>query len=120
MSRWIAYSMPPMDHGWSFLPTVEATAVTIASQEAAFMVRGDAAKGIFGVEISIASFLADWEDAKAAAALRGWEGDFRHDPVVLWLPSESGFEYAFAFKQDSNGTSFVVSRRTLPWLEEWI
>jgi|GEM_PF-1324182 len=118
MSSWIAYAMPPMDHGWSFLPTVEATAVDIASREAAFMARGGAAKGILGQEISIASFLSDWEDAKAAAAGNGWEGDFRHDPVVIWLPNESGFEYAFAFKQDNNGTSFIVSRRAIPWLEQ--
>ncbi|UUZ55312.1 hypothetical protein LP419_05920 [Massilia sp. H-1] len=87
-----------MDHGWSFLPTVEATAVDIASREAAFMARGGAAKGILGQEISIASFLSDWEDAKAAAAGSNWEGDFRHDPVVIWLPTESGFEYPLSTK----------------------
>jgi hypothetical protein len=58
--------------------------------------------------------------AKIIARRRlGWEGDIREGPYVCPLPmNDYGFEYLIAWKQDNNGTTFVVSPCALPWLEE--
>lgn len=66
---------------------------------------------------SIDDFLRAWESAKEAASAEGWEGDFRHQPVVFWVPMSTTFEYGFAFKQDNNGDTFVLSPVAMPWLE---
>ena len=113
----IVYVCTPIDHHWEFLKTVKETAAELGARDAQF--RFEAGSRPFSLEISIDSFLADWEEAKGAASQNGWEGDFREEPRVFWLPDETGFEYAFAFKQDNNGTTFVVSPVRLPWVEKF-
>ena len=57
---------------------------------------------------------------KMAARLLGWEGDIREGPFVSMLPSyDSGSNSPFiiAWKQDNNGTCFIVSPYLLPWIE---
>lgn len=65
-------------------------------------------------------FRRDLEAAKSFAKHAGWEGDFVRGPGVFWLPdSESrSFKYAFAWKQQNNGMTYVVSPLPLPWLGE--
>lgn len=69
--------------------------------------------------MDLESFLANWEQAKGAASDIGWDGDFRGDPVVVWLPGSPGddFVHGFAFKQDNNGTAFKISPVPLRHLE---
>jgi hypothetical protein len=54
------------------------------------------------------------------AERHGWEGDFSFPARVLWLLEEgsNAFAYAFVWKQDHNGTTYVVSPYPLPWLGE--
>jgi hypothetical protein len=64
-----------------------------------------------------------WNQASNLARENGWEGDFRNDEGGPWfcpLPiNDSGnSEYLIAWKQDNNGTTFVVSPYPLPWLED--
>jgi len=55
-----------------------------------------------------------------------WDGDMREGPFVAGLPTgENGDEAVMvAWKQDNNGTTFVVSPIRLPWMEyssmEWV
>lgn len=47
----------------------------------------------------------------------GWEGDFREGPFVSGLPSnDNDAPVVIAWKQDNNGSTFVVSPLELPWL----
>lgn len=50
------------------------------------------------------------EEAMEAALDAGWEGDFRQGPFVAGIPSANGEpRVMIAWKQESNGTTFVVS-----------
>lgn len=109
---WFVYGIPPIDFGWAHLKTVKDTLTSIAS----FCDNFNNPDGINTLEAK--NFLDSWEEAKAAAKNAGWEGDFKHEPCVFWLPSESEFDFAFVFKQDNNGTTFVVSRIALAWLDK--
>jgi hypothetical protein len=107
---WIVYVLGPIDHDWEKLKTVRATVADIANYEDEFSEAHDLNSD------AVRSFLESWESAKSAASRHGWEGDFRHDPYVFWLPSETGFDHGFVFKQDNNGTTFVLSTQELPAL----
>ncbi len=70
-----------------------------------------------GDEDGPASFIGTFYGAQIIAGEEGWEGDFRGEPRVLWLPDENCFRHAFVWKQDNNGMTFVVSPHRLPWLK---
>jgi hypothetical protein len=111
---WKAYYIIAIDFGWDLLPTVEDVAALIARSEAAEVV------GSFTREESqIPKFFADFALARNLAKEAGWEGDYRrgHEPRVFWLPVEGKFAYAFAWKQDNNGDTLVVSPQPLDWLK---
>jgi hypothetical protein len=112
---WYAYHLSPLDHGWEQLPSVGDVAGDIASSEAKQIVKYGHTHML--EEPSSENFLADWAAAKEAASAQGWEGDFRKPPVVFWLPNDTGFTHAFAFKQDNNGSTFIVSPYRLPWMD---
>jgi hypothetical protein len=110
---WYAYAVSPIDIGWEHLPLAEEVTADIARQEAAEVVHEY--PGAYGV----LEFLSAIKEAKAEARKVGWEGDYRDAPCVFWLPSpdSSDMRYAFIWKQDNNGTTFIVSPFRLPWLE---
>jgi hypothetical protein len=110
--KWHTYEIPPVDFGWKFLRTVEDTARNFGAEQAAAAARGQTMDGPSADE-----FLRSWESAKEAARASGWEGDFRQDPVVFWLPDDTDFKWGFVLKQDNNGTTYVVSPRELPSVE---
>jgi hypothetical protein len=66
------------------------------------------------------------EGAQIARTRVGWEGDVRggmHSASgPFWVPIPTGdsckTEFLIAWKQDNNGTTFVISPFALPWLEE--
>lgn len=109
------YAMSPIDYDWEYLPTVQDVASRYGQD--------DARLDIEGVEEyeprKLGGFLKDFKRAKDAATDEGWEGDFRGKARVLYLPSETGFDHAFAWKQDNNGTTFIVSPQILPHLEKY-
>lgn len=102
---WSVYVLAPVDFGWDYLKTVAETLADITTNSSW---SDDLPVG------EIEEFMKSWEDAKNLARVHGWEGDFREDPRVFWLPSEHTFVYGFVFKQDNNGTTFVVSPQPLP------
>jgi hypothetical protein len=110
--HWYTYSIPPIDTTWDHLRTVNETLKDMADREASSQF------GAAQEYQDVQAFLKSWTSAKDAAQDAGWEGDFRGEPVVFWLPMEE-FEYGFAFKQDNNGTTFVISPAPLPWLSKW-
>jgi hypothetical protein len=60
-------------------------------------------------------------NALAAARQAGWEGDFREGPFISVLPDPNNMCSAVyvGWKQDNNGTTFIVSPFPLPHLDEW-
>ena len=64
--------------------------------------------------------------ALASPSLRRvWGGDIRTGETiyVFALPpsgQECGMDVGFVWKQDNNGTTFVLSPRRLPWLDEYM
>ena len=109
------YVVPPIDMGWEFLRTVTQTARELGADDAAWASSGH--KG--STWLPAGDFQRAWENAQAAARNAGWEGDFRNEPVVFWLPNDTEFHFGFVFKQDNNGTTFVVSPVLLQHLAEF-
>lgn len=112
--NWIVYALGPIDHDWDMLKTVRETVAEIARHDDELTPPHDLDSE------RVQSFLQSWESAKKAARASGWEGDFRHAPCVFWLPSETDFVHGFVFKQDNNGTTFVVSPQELPALAKLV
>lgn len=100
----IVYQISAIDFGWERLKSVEQTLIEMFEDEMC--------------HDNIKHFAKDWHEAKELARKKGWEGDFREDPVVFWMPCND-FEmvYGFAFKQDNNGTTYVISPVELSWLD---
>lgn len=110
--NWIVYRVGPIDYGWHHLLTVRETLAAIA-------VPCEGSDPREGLDSSATlAFLASWESAKEAAGRAGWDGQFRLEPRVFWLPAELEMAHGFAIKQHHNGDTFVVSPRELPHLGE--
>jgi len=112
---WNAYATGPIDAHWEFLHTVPTVAAMIAGDEAAAAASGSVPWG----NLRSQQFLEAISEARDAASKLGWEGDFREEPRVFWLPDADTGELVFGFvwKQDNNGSTFVVSPLPLPWLD---
>lgn len=109
---WQAYSIIPIDFGWERLQTVEEVAASMAEEKAAEIVHGQPS-----YSEPLEKFFSDIKQARELAKKAGWEGDYRDRPRVFWLPDEGSFSYGFAWKQDNNGTTYVISPHPLPWLD---
>ena len=103
-----AYEIIPIDFGWEHCPTVEEYYASLAKDEFHGYTRKDA----------LAQFKRDFARAKELASDKGWEGDIRGDAHVFMVPAENEFLYGFAWKQDNNGTTYVVSPVKLPHLDD--
>jgi hypothetical protein len=69
----------------------------------------------------VSAFLADFAYALRLAKDTGqWEGDYNYEPRVFWSPDPDlfRFSYGFVWKQDNNGTTFIISPQPLKWLED--
>ena len=112
---WKAYAIIPIDFGWEHLPSLSEVAAQMGKSQAAM-----AAYGLPEDANPIKQLLHDFSVARDLAMEAGWEGDMRgaNEASVFFLPAETDFKYAFVWKQDNNGTTFVVSPFELPWLRE--
>ncbi|MBZ6561982.1 hypothetical protein [Klebsiella michiganensis] len=109
--RWFFYQISPIDFNWNMLDTVEETVKKITC---GYDEDSDDPHSFLG----LSTFLDDWKKAKEIASKGYWEGDFRGSPRVFWIPAELEFLYAFAWKQDNNGSTFIISPHPLPHLDE--
>ncbi len=113
---WHVYETLPIAFDWGHLPKVDDVAKRLGGIEAIMRAAGED-HYIEGTSLDV--FLNAWEAAKMAASDHGWEGDFRAGSVVMWIPEKDrgGFRPGFVFKQDNNGSTFVVSPVELPHLK---
>lgn len=116
MKRLRCYEMLPIDLYWEYLPTVEDVAATLGRYQAESMINEH-----HPTCLSLEKFLQDVQQAMELARKHYWEGDFKpgYTPRVFWLPNEVEFAYAFVWKQENNGTTYVVSPFELPWLDAY-
>lgn len=113
---WKAYHLSPIDWNWQYLPTVEEIATRFAADDAAL----DLNEAPEYEPRMLPDFLKHFAMAKEMASEVGWEGDWRAKPRVFFLPGETNFDYAFVWKQDNNGSTFVISPHPLSWLDSLI
>ncbi len=107
------YVIPPIDFGWEHLPTVEETLRKIKKSEE---VREEGQE-LYDLAYRSEKFTQDWERALSIAKSMGMNSELRHAPSVMWMPAELHMEYGFVFKEDNNGTTYVVSHQEIPWLQ---
>lgn len=50
-----------------------------------------------------------WDMAQEAAKEVGFEGPITEGPVIFTIPDEPFFHYAFAFKHERSGETFIIS-----------
>ncbi len=112
--KWHTYEISPIDIGWRSLNSVWDTAQQLGARSALTQAKADG-DGEEGTTSSY--FLEAWKSAKDAAGEAGWEGDFRNDPCVFWIPNDTEFSFGFVVKQDNNGTTYVMSPVALPHLD---
>ena len=116
--NWHVYEISPIDFRWEYLSTIKQVACSIVKGANEYI---DQHLDLNVTDLNVTElqkFIDSWETAKRLAVDKGWEGDFREDPRVFWVPSEGCFDYGFAFKQDNNGTTYVISPIALPHLQE--
>jgi hypothetical protein len=107
---WIVYQIPPMDAGWNFWSTLE----TVRSESLLVDICGGD-ENIYDYELR--DFDRILLEASSAAQGMGWNGEFRIDPHVFWLPDFGVPKYGFAWKEENNGTTYVASPQSLPHLD---
>jgi hypothetical protein len=99
-----AYELTPIDEAWDLLPT----AADVASRIAARLI---GRHGTYALT-ELQDFAEELREALRAGEGAGFDGVFREgeEVRVFSLPDgENGFARAYAWKQDNNGTSYVVS-----------
>lgn len=111
------YHISPIDMGFRFLWTVDQFRDQLRlediDQHATF-------GGLYREAITLNGldqFELDFERAKHLARDHGWEGDCREGPFVMPVLVELEVSYAFVWKQNNNGSTFVLSPVPLSYLE---
>jgi transcriptional regulator with XRE-family HTH domain len=113
------YRISPIDFGFRYLRRLEefrdlARLEDLAQYEGLGQYQG------FTSTFSRATlerFDLNFEAAKRMAADLLWEGDFREGPFVMPVLVELEVGYAFVWKQENNGSTFVISPVPLPYVE---
>lgn len=118
--EWFTYEIGPIDHGWELSETVSQFLRRIGESELLRNIErlhhskpnGDD----FGDEvIDASSFVALYQSAWSECGAAAYD-ELRQEPQVFAVPSEGMLELGFIFKEDNNGTTYVVSPVPLPHL----
>lgn len=113
------YRISPIDYGFRYLRRVEdfrdlARLEDLAQYEAVGQYQGF--PNTF-TRATLERFDLNFEAAKRMAANLHWDGDFRDGPFVMPVLVELEVGYAFVWKQDNNGSTFLISPVPLPYVE---
>lgn len=98
------YCLPPIDY-WIGWQDVES-----------WLLREDV-EGSY----EIPEYTKMFEAGKRLAKEIGWAGDICEGPFITGLPPHWGehtSDFIIGWKDDDNGTTYIVSPRELPWLKE--
>lgn len=107
-----AYHLGPIDFGWEFMPTMADTIAILVSPRLQ-----DYEDTIIHMA-RLKDFIGFLEEAFQIARSIGWEGDFRpgYEPRAFSVPVEDNIAFGLMWKQENNGSTFVVSPVELPHL----
>lgn len=113
------YMISPIDYGFRYLRSIEefrdlARLEDLAQYEGLGQYQGF--PNTF-TRATLDRFDLNFEAAKRMAADLLWEGDFREGPFVMPVLVELEVGYAFVWKQNNNGSTFVISPVPLPYVE---
>lgn len=117
MKTYHVYVLLPVDIGWGLFKTVSEVIDTIcdAVKQRA---KNDVVLAVEPGrpwEVDLNNFVvAYYQSVRAVESTGWWEGDMRHEAVVVPLVREVECEYGFMWKQDNNGTTFVVTPEPIP------
>jgi hypothetical protein len=110
MSVFHVYEMSPVDNGWFLFKTVEEVLSALCEglkHQAENCITTDT--DIFCYEYpDPETFIKQYNQSRTAARKAGWEGDMREGPVVVPVVQDADCCFGFMWKQDSNGTTYVV------------
>ncbi len=101
-----------MDFGWEYLESVQSHIKRLVDEE-----NSETSNSKYEFS-ELKTFLATWDEAQKAAKSVNWEGDFRSEPCVFFMPNEYEISVGFVWKQENNGDTLVVSPLSLPWLKQ--
>lgn len=107
------YPMNPVDFGWENFRTVEETLARLCDDIKKVMTeRENYYSHVFSGPIEeLDAFVSLYNMSLIAARKAGWEGDMREDAVVVPIIEDPECSYGFMWKQDNNGTTFVILPR---------
>lgn len=108
-----AYRIAPMDFGWERLVPVDEYVASLVKEDKEVRIETPTE---FGMNVLI--FYGFLHRALDAGRKVGWEGDFRGEPYVGFLPDPHEPRTYLVWKQENNGDTFVVSPVELPYLEK--
>lgn len=108
-----AYRINPIDFGWEYLTEVSVHRERLAKEFA----HGQTPNDRQYLLKKLRDFEAFIDTAMNSGEAVGWEGDFRVEPHLGFLPVEGSVTAYCVWKQDNNGDSFVVSPFEMPWLD---
>lgn len=104
------YIVEPIDFGWERLRTVAETIADMSK---------DKSNSIDEYRYDeLLKFITLWQVSLVFIKDKHWEGDFRDEPRVFWIPHDNKFLYGFVFKQENDGLTFIISPEPMPWIVE--
>lgn len=100
------YEIGTLDWGWQYLLPISKAVLSLFNDE--------------NSDNTLQELKEDWPKAQSLAAAHGC-GELRggdQSPAVFWIPTKEFYmTYAFVFKEDNGGYTYVVSPVEMPWLE---
>lgn len=108
------YQIAPMDFGWDRLIHVDQYVASLAISDKEERLINE--EVLFGT--GILSFYAFLHRALRAGRKVGWDGNFRDEPHVGFLPASNEPIIFLVWKHDNNGDTFVACTMELPYLEK--
>lgn len=113
------YMISPIDYGFRYLRRVEEFRDLTRLEDLAQYEGVGQFQGFPNTftRATLERFDLNFEAAKRMAADLFWDGDFREGPFVMPVLIELEVGYAFVWKQDNNGSTFVISPVPLPYVE---
>lgn len=110
---WQIYLTEPLEFNWRYCKSVDETAAEIEKNYPS----SETENCDYHCP-TLEEFQTNWKMAKQLAQENHWNGDFKQGPVVFWIPSHGSFLYGFAFKQEEDGVTYIISPVELAWLHD--
>src|SRR5690606_19610594 len=92
--NWIAYQVMPIDFRWDHLSTFSEVLAQCQQRDTRALID----PGAHPFRVTSDALREAFDHAQTAARSAGWDGDFRHEAVVFWIPCNEEFKFGFVWK----------------------